>query len=116
MLPLEKLIPRLLNPLTAVHGDLWKSNLGTGVQTGEVPIYDACVYYAHHEKVVGIGRREHREIHGEDYQNEDFENLELSEFDDRNRLILSRHCSCTLRVSLALKELNWLINKYHNDM
>lgn len=46
-----KVIPRLLNALTApgrtlkptlIHGDLWESNIGTDVHTGGIYIYDAC--------------------------------------------------------------------------
>ncbi|KAJ5933739.1 hypothetical protein N7454_006068 [Penicillium verhagenii] len=42
---LEKLIPRLLDPLTAdgrsikpclIHGDLWESNIGTDPTTGDI--------------------------------------------------------------------------------
>ena len=133
---LQKLIPRLLNPLTAegrtikpslIHGDLWESNIGTDVRTGEIYIYDACAYYAHHEKEVGIWRCEHHQMHDEDYRNEYFKNYEPSEpveeFDDRNRLysvetllINSAHFPGSATRNRALNELNWLINRYRGEM
>jgi fructosamine-3-kinase len=133
---LEKLIPRLLDPLTAegrtikpclIHGDLWESNIGTDVRTGEIYIYDACAYYAHHEKEVGIWRCEHHQMNNEDYRNEYFKNFEpsepLEEFDDRNRLysvetlfMNSAHFPGSETRNRALNELNWLINRYRDDM
>lgn len=133
---LEKLIPRLLNPLTAegrtikpclIHGDLWESNIGTDVRTGEIYIYDACAYYAHHEKEVGIWRCEHHQMLDEVYRDEYFKNFEPSEpveeFDDRNRLysvetlfMNSAHFPGSETRNRALDELNWLINKYRDDM
>jgi protein-ribulosamine 3-kinase len=133
---LEKLIPRLLNPLTAegrsikpclIHGDLWESNIGTDVQTGEIYIYDACAYYAHHEKEVGIWRCEHHQMHDEAYRNEYFKNLgpsePVEEFDDRNRLysvetlfMNSAHFPGSETRRRALNELTWLINRYRHEM
>ena len=132
----EKLIPRLLDPLTAdgrtikpclIHGDLWESNIGTDVQTGEIYIYDACAYYAHHEKEIGIWRCEHHQMHDEVYRQKYLENYEESEpteeFDDRNRLysvetllINSAHFPGSETRARALNELNWLINKYREEM
>jgi fructosamine-3-kinase len=132
----EKLIPRLLDPLTAegrtikpclIHGDLWESNIGTDKHTEEIYIYDACAYYAHHEKDVGIWRCRHHKMYQSHYRDEYFKNFEPSEpvqeFDDRNRLysvetllINSAHYPGSETRSLALNELNWLINKYREDM
>ncbi|EAQ90393.1 hypothetical protein CHGG_02328 [Chaetomium globosum CBS 148.51] len=132
----EKLIPRLLEPLTAegrsikpslIHGDLWESNIGTNVETGEIYIYDACAYYAHHEKEVGIWRCEHHKMHEDHYRDEYFKNFEPSEpveeFDDRNRLysvetllINSAHYPGSVTRSRALNELNFLINKYREEL
>ncbi len=131
----EKVIPRLLNPLTAdgrtikptlIHGDLWESNIGTDVRTGDIYIYDACAYYAHHEKELGIWRCEHHNLFSEDYRNEYCINLPPSEpqeeFDDRNRLysietllINSAHFPGSVTRARALNEMNWLINKYCQD-
>lgn len=132
----DKLIPRLLDPLTAdgrtikpslIHGDLWESNIGTDVQTGEIYIYDACAYYAHHEKEVGIWRCEHHQMHGDQYRDEYFKNYEpsepIEEFDDRNRLysvetllINSAHYPGSVTRRRALNELNWLINRYREEL
>lgn len=131
-LTLEKLIPRLLDALTAdgrsikpclIHGDLWESNIGTDAHTGDLFIFDACAYYAHHEKEIGIWRCEHHEMKNPDYRNEYFRNFEPSEpveeFDDRNRLyavetllINSAHFPGADTRELALKELEYLIQRY----
>ncbi|KAI1440303.1 Fructosamine kinase-domain-containing protein [Annulohypoxylon stygium] len=129
---LEKLIPRLLDPLTAegrsikpclIHGDLWESNIGTDTQTGELYIFDACSYYAHHEKEVGIWRCEHHQMKAKEYRNEYFKNYKpsepLEEFDDRNRLysvetliINSAHFPGANTRQLAVDELKFLLHKY----
>ncbi|RYP57057.1 hypothetical protein DL769_009727 [Monosporascus sp. CRB-8-3] len=132
---LEKLIPRLLDPLTAdgrsikpslIHGDLWESNIGTDAHTGDLYIFDACAYYAHHEKEVGIWRCEHHEMKEPEYRNEYFKNFEpsepIEEFDDRNRLysietllINSAHYPGAKTRQLAADELRYLINKYVDE-
>lgn len=53
----EKVIPRLLRPLTVlgtikptlIHGDLWYGNCCTDVATGEPIVFDACAFWAHNE-------------------------------------------------------------------
>ncbi|KAK3291456.1 Fructosamine/Ketosamine-3-kinase [Chaetomium fimeti] len=132
----EKLIPRLLDPLTAngraikpclIHGDLWESNIGTIEHTEEIYIFDACAYYAHHEKELGIWRCRHHQLHTPHYREEYLKNFEASEpkaeFDDRNRLysvetllINSAHSPGSETRSEALNELNWLVNKYLGEM
>ncbi|KAH6842228.1 Fructosamine kinase-domain-containing protein [Chaetomium sp. MPI-CAGE-AT-0009] len=132
----EKLIPRLLDPLTAqgrtikpclIHGDLWESNIATEEKTGEIFIFDACAYYAHHEKELGIWRCEHHDMNKPHYRVQYCENFKPSEpkeeFDDRNRLysvetllINSAHYPKSETRSLALNELNWLINKYREEI
>ena len=129
---LDRVIPRLLDPLTAdgrtikptlIHGDLWESNIGTDTQTGEIYIYDACAYYAHHEKELGIWRCAHHEMSDEKYREEYCKHLAPSEprdeFDDRNRLysietllINSAHIPEAATRRIAFDEMNWLINKY----
>ncbi|KAI0888131.1 Fructosamine/Ketosamine-3-kinase [Annulohypoxylon maeteangense] len=129
---LEKLIPRLLDPLIAdgrsikpclIHGDLWESNIGTDAHTGELYIFDACSYYAHHEKEVGIWRCEHHQMKAKEYRNEYFKNYKPSEpveeFDDRNRLysvetliINSAHFPGANTRQLAIDELKYLLEKY----
>lgn len=53
-----KVIPRLLRPLESegrsvrpslVHGDLWYANSGIDTHTGQILVFDACCFYAHHE-------------------------------------------------------------------
>ncbi|KAI1208241.1 Fructosamine/Ketosamine-3-kinase [Annulohypoxylon truncatum] len=129
---IERLIPRLLDPLTAdgrsikpclIHGDLWESNIGTDAHTGELYIFDACSYYAHHEKEIGIWRCKHHQMRAEEYQKEYFKNHERSEpveeFDDRNRLysvetliINSAHFPGADTRGLAVEELKYLIEKH----
>ncbi|KAH9883934.1 Fructosamine/Ketosamine-3-kinase [Xylariomycetidae sp. FL2044] len=129
---LEKLIPRLLDPLTSegrtikpclIHGDLWESNIGTDAKTGEVYIFDACAYYAHHEKELGIWRCAHHQMKDARYREEYLKHYGMSEpveeFDDRNRLysvetliINSAHYPGAHTRQLALDELQYLIDKY----
>ena len=53
----EKVIPRLLRPLTVldsikpvlIHGDLWYGNCCTDNATGKLIVFDACVFWAHNE-------------------------------------------------------------------
>lgn len=128
---LDQLIPRLLDALTSdgrtitptlIHGDLWESNIGTD-EEGEICIYDACAYYAHHEKEVAIWRCEHHKMTDEKYRREYFKNNPPSEpreeVDDRNRLYavetlmnngLSFPGAKTRR--LAVEDLQYLVNKY----
>ncbi|KAJ5921214.1 Fructosamine/Ketosamine-3-kinase [Penicillium verhagenii] len=132
---LERLIPRLLHPFTAdgrsikpclIHGDLWESNIGTEPTTGEIYIYDACAYYAHHEKEVGIWRCEHHLMKNEVYRKEYFRNYEpsepIEEADDRNRLysvetllINSAHFPGSQTRQRAVDELLYLINRFPGD-
>ncbi|KAI5918753.1 Fructosamine/Ketosamine-3-kinase [Camillea tinctor] len=129
---LDRLIPRLLDPLTSdgrsikpclIHGDLWESNIGTNAHTGELYIFDACAYYAHHEKEIGIWRCKHHRMNDEKYRREYFKNFPPSEpveeFDDRNRLysvetliINSAHFPGAKTRQLAVRELQYLIGRY----
>lgn len=129
---LKQLIPRLLDPLTAegrtikpclIHGDLWESNIGTDEDTDEIYIFDACSYYAHHEKEVAIWRVAHHQMTDEKYRREYFKNYPPSapveEADDRNRLyavetllINSLHFPGAKTRQIAYEELKFLIGKY----
>lgn len=64
-LVLDKIIPRLLEPLQSegrsikpclVHGDLWDENTATDEDTGEPFIFDAGSFYAHNEYEIGNWR------------------------------------------------------------
>ncbi|KAL1862500.1 hypothetical protein VTK73DRAFT_6876 [Phialemonium thermophilum] len=132
---LHRLIPRLLDPLTSdgrsikpclIHGDLWEANIGTDAYTGEIYIFDACAYYAHHEKELGIWRCKHHKLYGEEYRQEYFKNYQpsepLEEYDDRNRLysvetllINSAHFPGSETRQRALDEMRYLIEKYIPD-
>ncbi|KAI1506316.1 Fructosamine/Ketosamine-3-kinase [Biscogniauxia marginata] len=129
---LDKLIPRLLEPLTSqgrsikpclIHGDLWESNIGTDASTGELYIFDACAYYAHHEKELGIWRCEHHEMKDTAYRDEYLKNFGPSEpreeLEDRVRLysvetliMNSDHFPGAETRRLAVEELKYLIAKY----
>ncbi|KAK7953263.1 hypothetical protein PG988_013957 [Apiospora saccharicola] len=129
---LNKLVPRLLDALVAdgrtikptlIHGDLWESNIGTDEQTDEVYIYDACAYYAHHEKEVGIWRCAHHKMTDEKYRREYFKHYPPSEpreeADDRNRLYAAQTMIVTSldfpgqkMRELIMSDLNYLIDKY----
>ena len=61
----DKVIPRLLNPLSTggrsikpclVHGDLWDENCATDMATGEPFAFDAGSLYAHNEYEIGYWR------------------------------------------------------------
>ncbi|TPX14828.1 uncharacterized protein E0L32_004937 [Thyridium curvatum] len=129
---IDELIPRLLDVLTSedrsikpclIHGDLWEGNIGTNANTGEISIFDACSYYAHHEKEVGIWRCEHHEMTNPEYRKEYFKNMRRSEpveeYEDRNRLyavetrlINSAHFPGEPTRQLALNDLRFLISMY----
>ncbi|KAK8036163.1 hypothetical protein PG993_008777 [Apiospora rasikravindrae] len=129
---LDRLVPRLLDALVAdgrtikptlIHGDLWESNIGTDEQTDEVFIYDACAYYAHHEKEVGIWRCAHHKMTDEKYRREYFKHYPPSEpreeADDRNRLYAAQTMIVTSldfpgqkMRELIMADLNYLIDKY----
>jgi protein-ribulosamine 3-kinase len=64
-LVLEKVIPRLLEPLQSegrtikpclVHGDLWDENTATDMENGEPFVFDAGSFYAHNEYEIGNWR------------------------------------------------------------
>jgi len=64
-LVLEKVIPRLLEPLQSegrsikpclIHGDLWDENTATDMDTGEPFVFGAGSFYAHNEYEIGNWR------------------------------------------------------------
>ncbi|KAJ5958774.1 uncharacterized protein N7479_005924 [Penicillium vulpinum] len=64
-LTLNKVIPRLLNPLQSegrsikpclLHGDCWDMNTATDMETGEPFVFDAGSFYGHNEYDVGDWR------------------------------------------------------------
>ncbi|KAH4029372.1 protein-ribulosamine 3-kinase [Parastagonospora nodorum] len=101
----ELVVPQVLGPLEAegrtvkpslIHGDLWGGNVGTDARTGEVYIFDASSYYAHHEMEVAIWRYVPNTFIGTGvYLEEYIAQMGFSEpkvqFDDRHRL----YSACT---------------------
>ncbi|PVH85374.1 hypothetical protein DL98DRAFT_408936, partial [Cadophora sp. DSE1049] len=95
----EIVIPRLLGPLEGngnriipcfIHGDLWEGNFGIEKGSGNLFIFDANGYFAHHEMELGMWRVKHHEMHSPAYRDEYLKNMPASipanQFDDRNRL------------------------------
>ncbi|KAK7959154.1 uncharacterized protein PG986_004008 [Apiospora aurea] len=129
---LDRVVPRLLDALVAegrtikptlIHGDLWESNIGTDRATGEIFLYDACAYYAHHEKEVGIWWCAHHRMADAKYRREYFKHYPPSEpreeADDRNRLYAAQTMIVTSldfpdrgMRGLIMADLNYLIDKY----
>lgn len=94
-----RVIPRLLGGLTQngepikptlIHGDLWEGNIGTDVETGNIYVFDACSFYAHHEMELGMWRTAHHRMKDKVYKQEYLKRMKPSdpveEWDDRNRL------------------------------
>lgn len=96
---LTHVIPRLLGVLqkegrqlkpSLIHGDLWEGNVGTDFANGNIYIFDAGAYYAHHEMEIGMWRCERHKIKSKEYKRQYLRNMAISEpveeLDDRNRL------------------------------
>jgi fructosamine-3-kinase len=72
----EKVIPRLLEPLQSdgrsikpclIHGDLWDENTATNPATGEPFIFDPCSFYAHNEYETGHWRAARIRLSAKEY-------------------------------------------------
>lgn len=105
------LIPRLIGAVEAngrsvkpylIHGDLWDGNVGTDSDTSDPFIFDAAVYYAHHEMELGIWRAERHQMRAMIYRKAYIRHMKPSEpvdeWDDRNRLYSTKtnlmHSAC----------------------
>ncbi|KAJ8123095.1 hypothetical protein ONZ43_g873 [Nemania bipapillata] len=102
---LTDVVPQVLGPLEAdgrsvrpslIHGDLWQGNIGTDSKTGEVYIFDASSYYAHHEMEIAIWRPQPGSIIGSGiYVDTYLKYMDMSEpkeqFGDRHQL----YSACT---------------------
>ncbi|RKK80378.1 hypothetical protein BFJ68_g17722 [Fusarium oxysporum] len=100
-----QVVPQVLGPLEAdgrsikpslIHGDLWTGNIATDPNTGEIYIFDASSYYAHHEMEIAIWRRIPNSVVGSGvYVKTYLAQMGISEpveqFDDRHRL----YSACT---------------------
>ncbi|KAK4154549.1 protein-ribulosamine 3-kinase, chloroplastic [Chaetomidium leptoderma] len=96
---LDKVIPRLLEPLQSngrsikpclVHGDLWDENSATDMATGEPFIFDAGSFYAHNEYEIGNWRAARHRLSAAAYVTNYLREYRASEpeeeWDDRNLL------------------------------
>ncbi|CAG8977992.1 hypothetical protein HYALB_00001874 [Hymenoscyphus albidus] len=92
-------IPRLIGILEEkgreikpclIHGDLWEGIIGTVVSTGDIVVFDATSYYAHHEMEVANWRCHYNKIHDERYTRTYLKYYQPSEpreeWEDRNRM------------------------------
>ncbi|RYN35641.1 hypothetical protein AA0113_g1281 [Alternaria arborescens] len=129
---LSHVIPRILGALeedgrqikpSLIHGDLWEGNVGTNLSNGNVYIFDAGAYYAHHEMDIGMWRCERRKIKSRKYKRQYLRNMTVSkpaeEFEDRNRLycikmniIHSAHHPGSIVRETAYNDMRYLVDKY----
>ncbi|KAF1982272.1 hypothetical protein K402DRAFT_397712 [Aulographum hederae CBS 113979] len=99
VLTLEKVIPRLLEPLQSegrsikpclIQGDLWDENTATDMDTGEPFVFDAGSMYAHNEYEIGNWRAPRHRLSNKAYVRNYKRNFPVSEpadeWDDRNLL------------------------------
>lgn len=132
---LEKVIPRLLQPLETggrsikpclIHSDLWPGNVKPDVHSGEMLIFDACAFWGHNEAELGAWRAPRYRM-GHPFLKEYQKVMGISEpqgdWDDRNALYALRY---DLLVSalfpqteqgsvfkkMAKSEMNRLVEKY----
>ncbi|KAK3305582.1 Fructosamine kinase-domain-containing protein [Chaetomium strumarium] len=98
-LVLDKVIPRLLEPLQSdgrsitpylVHGDLWDENTATDMATGEPFTFDAGSFYGHNEYEIGNWRAARHRLSAQPYVKGYLREFPAShpeeEWDDRNLL------------------------------
>ncbi|PGH00306.1 hypothetical protein AJ79_08237 [Helicocarpus griseus UAMH5409] len=98
-LTLNKVIPRLLEPLQSdgrtikpclLHGDCWDENTATDEKTKEPFVFDAGSFYGHNEYDVGNWRAPRHRLSGKEYVESYLTNFEPSEpkndWDGRNLL------------------------------
>ncbi|KAL8648353.1 MAG: hypothetical protein Q9226_006029 [Calogaya cf. arnoldii] len=103
-LTLEKVVPRLLEPLQSegrnikpclIHGDLWDENTATDMDTGEPFVFDAGSMYAHNEYEIGNWRAPRHRLSNKSYIRNYKRNFPVSEpeeeWDARNLLYSLRY-------------------------
>ena len=87
-LTLNKIIPRLLDPLQSngrnikpclLHGNCWDENTATDIETGEPFIFDASSFYGHNEYDVGNWRAPRHRLSSEVYMRNYKRNFAVSE-------------------------------------
>ncbi|KAJ4416585.1 hypothetical protein N0V85_002216 [Neurospora sp. IMI 360204] len=131
---IERVIPRLLDALveggrvvkpSLIHGDLWEGNCGTSLDNGNIYVFDAACFYAHHEMDVADWRCNYNKISDPVYT--DTYNLynkrsePRKEWEDRNRLYsvyynviysVNHTTSGTAVRQQAYSDMYYLIDKY----
>ncbi|OTA80150.1 hypothetical protein M434DRAFT_401903 [Hypoxylon sp. CO27-5] len=127
----EKVIPRLLRPLTVlksirpvlIHGDLWYGNCCTDTNTGQPIVFDACCFWAHNEYEIGTWRAL-RYRFGKSYIKAYQKLFPVAapeeDHDDRNALYSVRfdiHSSCAYSSSKRFRRdfmatMKYLVDKY----
>jgi fructosamine-3-kinase len=88
--------------------DLWGGNIGTDSKTGDVYIFDASAYYAHHEMEIAIWRPHPLSVVGSGiYVKEYLAQMGISEpaeqFEDRQKL----YSACTALHAAACHNGDW---------
>ena len=96
---IAEVVPRLLDALeqngrklkpSLIHGDLWEGNTGTSLEGGNIYIFDAAAFYAHHEMDVADWRCYYNKVSDEVYTRTYLCYNDRSEpedeWEDRNRL------------------------------
>ncbi|KAJ8133461.1 hypothetical protein O1611_g171 [Lasiodiplodia mahajangana] len=131
---LEKVIPRLLRPLTthgrslkpvALHGDIWYGNLATNTATGDPVYFDCSVFWGHNEYDLSSMPIERYKM-GHHWMKEYHKFIDPSDpkedYEDRSILYgISNHlCASTLYPDndafrkMAIESMARLIQKYPN--
>ncbi|KAH8648118.1 Fructosamine kinase-domain-containing protein [Ilyonectria robusta] len=94
-----QVVPRLLDALedkdgkvkpSLIHSDLWEGNIGVSSKNGDIYIFDAACFYAHHEMEAAYWRPHMNNISDRLYMSTYLRHFSPSEpkneWDDRNRL------------------------------
>ncbi|OAQ88027.1 protein kinase-like (PK-like) [Purpureocillium lilacinum] len=131
---ITEVVPRLLDALeqdgrtvkpSLIHGDLWEGNTGTSRENGNIYIFDAAAFYAHHEMEVADWRCYYNKISNKaytrTYQRYNIPSEPKAEWEDRNRLY-STYYNVIYSVNhesqgkavrqLAYNDMYFLIDKY----
>jgi len=112
-LTVEKVIPRLLEPLQSegrsikpclVHGDLWDENTATDPDTGEPFIFDAGSFYAHNEYEIGNWRAPRHRLSNNDYVENYKRNFPASEPGENPP---AKHARVQLKANFIFAEDEW---------
>ncbi|KAK8068160.1 hypothetical protein PG996_007272 [Apiospora saccharicola] len=129
---MDKVIPRLLRPLTThgrsprpalLHGDIWYGNLATEAKTGDPIYFDPAVFWGHNEYDVGSMATPRYQL-GREWMEEYHKFLPKSapedDYEDRNALyaISGHFCASTLYPEnknfrkMAIEDMKKLMEKF----